>query len=286
MIDLVNLETLLKTLCREDGMHICVHDISGILNSPRLRLPQEYCIHSRPFCDAAKQTALGFKACTRCKTLANHKAETYGAPFTGYCCYGIYKLVYPVVIGGRVMCIVYIGNLTDDRAKLERRLRQTCRITGANAERLTALLSGVEEFRDPQRYLDVARLVAGYIQRLYKETGDMCAASGVHWAVDALRRYIDVSYDKNITLRDAARLYHVNHQYVGRLFRNQIGTTFHEYLKGVRLQHAAQALREQPEKTVMEIALDCGFQNATYFNRVFREKYGVCPTEWRASETG
>ena len=42
MIDLVNLETLLKTLCREDGMHICVHDISGILNSPRLRLPQEY----------------------------------------------------------------------------------------------------------------------------------------------------------------------------------------------------------------------------------------------------
>ena len=184
------------------------------------------------------------------------------------------------------MCIVYIGNLTDDRAKLERRLRQTCRITGANAERLTALLSGVEEFRDPQRYLDVARLVAGYTQRLYKETGDMSAASGVHWAVDALRRYIDVSYDKNITLRDAARLYHVNHQYVGRLFRNQIGTTFHEYLNGVRLQHAAQALREQPEKTVMEIALDCGFQNATYFNRVFREKYGVCPTEWRASETG
>ena len=78
----------------------------------------------------------------------------------------------------------------------------------------------------------------------------------------------------------------MNHQYVGRLFRTQIGTTFHEYLNGVRLQHAAQALREQPEKTVMEIALDCGFQNATYFNRVFREKYGVCPTEWRASETG
>ncbi len=55
--------------------------------------------------------------------------------------------------------------------------------------------------------------------------------------------------------------------------------TMVEYIRNYRLQKAASSLRNK-EATVSDIAFSLGFESLSYFSRVFKEKYGVSPSEW------
>ncbi len=279
--DIVTLHQMLDCLCRNGGMTICIHDISSVLQNPLLNIPIKYRIHSGAFCDAAKSTAKGFRSCLKCKIMANEKASRGKEMFCGHCCYGIYKVVYPVVINDRVACIVYIGNMTDDRSKLVDRIHKTCRITGVDPGKLLAELEGVETVEDPEIFQNIAKMIAGHIRYLDSIKPAESSPEERHWAVNAIKHYADISYDKDILLSDVAKLYHVNHQYVGKLFAEQIGLTFRQYLNEIRLRHAAEELKTMPGKNITQIAMDCGFVTVTYFNRVFKEKYEMTPHAYR-----
>ncbi len=61
------------------------------------------------------------------------------------------------------------------------------------------------------------------------------------------------------------------------------GLTPNEFIRELRLQRAAQLL-SQRVGNVAEIGYQCGFNNLSYFARVFKEKYGVTPSEFRKKE--
>ncbi|MBP3394670.1 MAG: helix-turn-helix domain-containing protein [Lentisphaeria bacterium] len=69
-----------------------------------------------------------------------------------------------------------------------------------------------------------------------------------------------------------------------RLFRRHTGVSPAAYLIGLRLDYAAEQLKN-PECSVTETALRCGFSNLAYFSRAFRLKYGLSPREYRREHT-
>ena len=71
-----------------------------------------------------------------------------------------------------------------------------------------------------------------------------------------------------------------NEKYLGRLFKKEMGISFSEYCIGLRLEKAEESLLKSNDK-IIDIALDCGFNNISYFNRVFRKKHNVSPGEYR-----
>ena len=80
----------------------------------------------------------------------------------------------------------------------------------------------------------------------------------------------------------AAR-HHCTPRFIQRLFETE-GTTFTEYVLARRLAHAHRMLadpRRAGEK-IMAVAYDCGFGDLSYFNRVFRRRYGAAPSDVRA----
>ena len=73
-----------------------------------------------------------------------------------------------------------------------------------------------------------------------------------------------------------------------RRFRRGVGMSFSAYLNHVRLQAVSRALRETSE-SISRIALDHGFSQLSFFNRLFRRELGISPSEYRfrhASPTG
>ena len=95
-----------------------------------------------------------------------------------------------------------------------------------------------------------------------------------------IEEYINFHYAQNITLKEMAGLYFMNEKYLGRLFATETGQSFHQYLNQVRLERAADLLINT-SMPVLNIAFECGYSNVTYFNRVFRRKFSVSPTEYR-----
>ncbi len=77
---LLPLRQLLEGLCRGHGMHICVHDISGVLSSPMLALPYRFRTHDTTYCDAAQGTPRGYRVWATCRSTARGKRCCARAP--------------------------------------------------------------------------------------------------------------------------------------------------------------------------------------------------------------
>jgi AraC-like DNA-binding protein len=59
-----------------------------------------------------------------------------------------------------------------------------------------------------------------------------------------------------------------------------MNTSFIDYLKDYRLAIAARLLQSS-ESSILEISEEVGFENLSYFNRSFKKRYGMTPTEFR-----
>ena len=61
-------------------------------------------------------------------------------------------------------------------------------------------------------------------------------------------------------------------------------TTPAQYLNQLRIEAAVQMLTEEPEKKIIDIALDCGFNTSQYFATVFQKVKGCSPKDFRSHE--
>ena len=81
-----------------------------------------------------------------------------------------------------------------------------------------------------------------------------------------------------------ASLLGFSESYFMSFFRRSVGMSCIRYINEVRIRKAAEAL-ENTARPVMEIAMDSGFDNVSYFNLQFRRRFGMTPREFRAVKT-
>lgn len=96
----------------------------------------------------------------------------------------------------------------------------------------------------------------------------------------SIQSYINLNYQKSVTLGMMADYLHLSPQYLSRFFRKVFQIRFNDYLNDIRTQHAAHALCHT-EDSITDIALNNGFPNITIFNKYFRNYYGASPKEYR-----
>lgn len=92
--------------------------------------------------------------------------------------------------------------------------------------------------------------------------------------------YMQEHYAESITVKQLADLCGFSQVHFMNIFKAAIGSTCIEYLIEYRLARAALDLQET-DHSVMQIALDSGFQNISYFNRAFKHQYAMTPTAFR-----
>lgn len=285
--NMLTLNNLLRLIRDGSKLHICIHDISGILEQKRLYVDTEFKTHSKPFCNAAKSTAAGYDTCISCKDKSNRRAAE-NEDFERVCPFGMTEIIRPVEIAGRVRCIIYLGNIAESPDVLSRDVSDFCKHLGIDSECLLAHSDGTEyaskALVSPDGYYSrLAEYIRETVIELYdpKEAprNDRGCQSGEHWCVRQVLEYIGMNPTGSISLSSIARLYFINEKYLGRIFKKQTGKTFHQYLTDTRLDRGAQLLKGPG--TVIYIAHECGFQNVTYFNRCFKHRFGMTPLEYR-----
>lgn len=92
--------------------------------------------------------------------------------------------------------------------------------------------------------------------------------------------YLHKNYDKQVRLADAAALVSMSEASFCRFIKQQTAKSFIEFLIDIRLGYAIRELIDS-SLSVAEIGYACGFNNISNFNRIFKKKKGMPPSEFR-----
>jgi len=104
--------------------------------------------------------------------------------------------------------------------------------------------------------------------------------SGIMSAVDFINRNLE----SDIRHSDLAREANMSKGYFSQCFKEIIGHTFNDYIRDARIANARLLLTET-ERPIYRVAEQCGYPNEKYFSRVFRERMGMLPSEYRQKKT-
>ena len=116
----------------------------------------------------------------------------------------------------------------------------------------------------------------GYI----RESGERRSQPAGRQQLKAVLQYVAEHYREKIRIADLAGMSGFSESYFMSFFRQYVGMSCIQYINHYRIQKAAHALEETSEP-VMEIAMDHGFDNISYFNLQFRREFGMTPRQFR-----
>lgn len=100
--------------------------------------------------------------------------------------------------------------------------------------------------------------------------------------LDAAKAYMERHYTTDLSVEDVAAAVGISASLLYRLFRRE-GMTPVGYLRSLRLGNAKRLLLEHPELPVARIAAACGFADAAYFCKVFRDAERITPRQYRTA---
>ena len=89
----------------------------------------------------------------------------------------------------------------------------------------------------------------------------------------------------DLKITDVANLLHTNRTYVSRVLKEQIGTTFADFINHQRIDYACQLMEQQPQLPAAEVASQSGFSSQSSFYRNFKLYKGCSPKDYQPAQT-
>ncbi len=102
-------------------------------------------------------------------------------------------------------------------------------------------------------------------------------ASGI---IKKAKTFIEENYHKDISLDEVSRIVDISPYYFSKLFKEETGENFIEYLTGIRIEKAKRLLQNR-DMSIKNICADTGYSDPNYFSRIFKKQVGATPTEYR-----
>lgn len=101
--------------------------------------------------------------------------------------------------------------------------------------------------------------------------------------VGEIVKYIAHNCHEHITTASLSSLFHLDEHYLCRLFKSQMGVPPMQYVNGYRIEKA-QALLKNTDRSITDVALAVGFDDASYFARIFKKHTGLTPREYKTKK--
>ncbi len=262
-MEYASLHDLISCLEYKTNLHICIIFLNNFGNY-KTALPTESTIHSKPFCEYMKLTD-GIEKCLKCRNTALKKASIEKKAFGGLCFNGVYEYCHPIIENNKTAAVIFVGNILSPDSFIDK-------------YKLSKFRNTFELNYREEECIKLCNIIEGHIRFLFKEYSHQ--KPEYNPLVENIRNYIDEFIYNDISVSRIASEFNYSDKYIGKLFKNQTGSTIREYLNERRLDRATELLKST-YMPITEISSAVGFNNVTYFNRVFKERFGICPTDYR-----
>ncbi len=117
-------------------------------------------------------------------------------------------------------------------------------------------------------------------EQITRILGSLPGENNMQKVIGQLKNYIQEHYMEPISLDQAAEYVFLSPVYISRMFKQETGENFTDYLTSMRMR-AARALLMRPDIRVCDVGVRTGYPNPRYFYRVFKRMNGLTPGEYR-----
>lgn len=150
---------------------------------------------------------------------------------------------------------------------------------GADLEVIFGLENSyLDQIQDVNDLMELSRLLVPVLERFIACTFELSNVKNRDLLYRAVS-YIRQNYQGDITLQDVAAEVGLNPTYFSKLFGDELGISFTDYLNRVRIEAAKLLMPE--DLSLAEISQRVGFNDQSYFSKVFRKLEGQPPRKWR-----
>ncbi len=204
-----------------------------------------------------------------------------------HCIYECIVFDLKLLIGGNHICNKWLQRLINNEIRLPVCFSGIDEETDRTAQELFTLLHNRSrgfEFMTQGMLYQLLGLLYGAKQ--YRSHDEKKPAGRKY--IDRLKgviTYIEDHYTEEVTLDTMAEIADLNPRYFCRFFKKLTDRTPIEYLNYYRIESACRRLLKD-EASVTEIAYGCGFNDSSYFIKVFHEIKGMTPGQYRELEAG
>lgn len=123
--------------------------------------------------------------------------------------------------------------------------------------------------------------LTGIMHRFIDYTFDFSRIKHID-AVYKTMEYVRANYDKKLSLDEIAKNAFLSKAYLSSIFKEEIGESLTNYINRVRIEKSRVLLLDK-EISLIDIANLCGFEDQSYFTRVFKKMVGISPKKYRDS---
>ena len=260
---------MIQILERGHQFHIAVALFNRCGNI-KTRVPIEHRVHAAALCDQAKSGPENYSRCYRCQEVVLRLVTARKKAFGGLCINGVYEYCHPVMREGAVVGVILIGNIYNGTPEQLRRLEQN---------NLLPMIPTMQHNFTDEDCKQTAMLLESYISLLLDTYGERTPKT-FDSLVEEIRHYIEENAHHDFSIASLAKQYNYNEKYLGRLFKSRTGYTIQEYRNLIRLRKAKKLLKSS-KLSISQIATLSGYNNVTYFIRVFKQHTLMSPLQYR-----
>ena len=102
--------------------------------------------------------------------------------------------------------------------------------------------------------------------------------------INRVMEYIEKHNNEQVNLNELAQVAHFSPFHFHRIFSTLTGETPADFFLRIKIEKAAQKLKDSKTGTISDIAFDCGFSSMSFFARTFKKHFGMSATQYRNME--
>ncbi|MBR5248361.1 MAG: helix-turn-helix transcriptional regulator [Lachnospiraceae bacterium] len=142
-----------------------------------------------------------------------------------------------------------------------------------NLMRLWLFRSRSDEFKCISFFYDILSKICEMDKAVYRSNQQYQL---IEPAVEYIKAHI---FDSSLKVQDLPELCGISGTYFRKIFASRFGTSPQKYIINKRLTHANMILNNGDFESIADVAASVGYEDALYFSRTFKEKYGVSPSK-------
>lgn len=265
----MELYSVLKDFYRISGIRVSIHDTE-------FHEIYAYPAALSPYCECLQENPKIKKACLGDDAAAFQTVKKSGEVLVYKCKRGLYEVVAPIYHYGVLSGYLMMGQIRSSDSPslglLEKRAYEILK----DHEKAAALAASVQAISREKldAYIHLMTIVAEYLTGKNK----------LHMRNERLPQltaaYLNRNYGTKITLEGLAQKFGCCKSTLTHGFKQEYGTSVMEYLTCLRMSHAKEELTGT-DRSIKEIAADCGFYDQNHFSKTFLKRFGCLPSEYR-----